>query len=187
MRDVEEIAAVSARDRWLIARGPKGGDVVAEAPDKVAALVDVARALGSAGIRFALVGGVAVGVHSGVPRATADTDLAVVSTVDRDLVTRVLTGAGFRFVGQFRHSTNFRHPSGEPVQLVFDTEFDGMIERAEHIDVGDLAVPIVGKDDLIAMKERAGHDPARRRSKALRDLADVELLKGDVPDPDEGW
>lgn len=30
-------------------------------------------------------------------------------------------------------------------------------------------------------------DPARRRSKALRDQADVELLLGDVPEPDEGW
>jgi len=43
------------------------------------------------------------------------------------------------------------------------------------------------KSDLIAMKERAAADPARRRSKALRDRADVELLRGDVPDPDEGW
>ncbi len=33
----------------------------------------------------------------------------------------------------------------------------------------------------------AASDPARRPSKALRDRADVELLRGDVPDPDEGW
>jgi len=37
------------------------------------------------------------------------------------------------------------------------------------------------------MKERAAADPARRRSLALRDRADVNLLRGDVPDPDEGW
>jgi len=37
------------------------------------------------------------------------------------------------------------------------------------------------------MKERAAADPARRCSKALRDRADAELLRGDVPDPDEGW
>jgi hypothetical protein len=40
---------------------------------------------------------------------------------------------------------------------------------------------------LIAMKERAAADPARRPSKALRDRADVALLRGDVPEPDEGW
>jgi hypothetical protein len=37
------------------------------------------------------------------------------------------------------------------------------------------------------MKRRAASDPARRRSMALRDQADIELLLGDVPDPDEGW
>jgi len=41
--------------------------------------------------------------------------------------------------------------------------------------------------DLITMKERAATDPARRRSKALRDQADIALLRGDIPDPDEGW
>jgi hypothetical protein len=37
------------------------------------------------------------------------------------------------------------------------------------------------------MKRRAAADPRQRKSKALRDQADVELLLGDVPDPDEGW
>jgi hypothetical protein len=46
---------------------------------------------------------------------------------------------------------------------------------------------VVTTADLIAMKERAAADPARRRSKALRDRSDIELLRGDVPDPEEGW
>jgi hypothetical protein len=50
-----------------------------------------------------------------------------------------------------------------------------------------MPVAIVRKSDLIAMKERAAADPALRRSKALRDQADIALLRGDVPDPDEGW
>ncbi len=73
------------------------------------------------------------------------------------------------------------------MQLALDAEFDPMIERAEHFDVASVSIPIVGKADLIAMKERAAADPARLRSKALRDAADVELLRGDAPDPDEGW
>jgi len=32
-----------------------------------------------------------------------------------------------------------------------------------------------------------GRDPRRRKSRALRDRSDVEMLRGDVPDPDEGW
>ena len=39
----------------------------------------------------------------------------------------------------------------------------------------------------LGVLERAAANPARRRSKALRDQADVALLRGDVPDPDEGW
>ena len=62
-----------------------------------------------------------------------------------------------------------------------------MIQRADSVEVSGVAIPLVQKADLIAMKERAAADPARRRSKALRDQADVELLRGDVPGPDEGW
>ena len=60
-------------------------------------------------------------------------------------------------------------------------------EIGAAIQVGSHTVRVVRKDDLIAMKRRAAADPGRRRSKALRDLADLELLLGDVPDPDEGW
>ena len=160
---------------------------MSEAPDKVAALLDATRALDGISAAYALIGGVAVGVHSGVPRATLDTDLAVHSKCDRAHVIRTLTDAGFRLVGEHAHSANFRHSSGEPVQLAFDPAFDAMIERAESFAVQTVSIRIVRKDDLIEMKRRAAADPNRRRSKALRDQADVELLLGDVPDPDEGW
>jgi hypothetical protein len=62
-----------------------------------------------------------------------------------------------------------------------------MIERADSIDVAGTPIAIVRKEDLIAMKRRAAADPARRKSKRLRDQADIELLLGDVPDPNEGW
>lgn len=65
--------------------------------------------------------------------------------------------------------------------------FDPMIERAERFAVTTVSVPIVRKADLITMKQRAASDPAQRRSNALRDQADGELLTGDVPDPNEGW
>lgn len=156
-------------------------------PDKLAALVDLVRALDGLGAAHAVVGGVAVGIRSGVPRATLDTDVAVRSTVAPSAVGETLTGAGFQLRGTFAHSINFRHSSGEPVQLIFDPEFDPMIDRAEPLDVSGIRVRVVTTADLITMKERAAADPARRRSKALRDQADVALLRGDVPDPDEGW
>lgn len=185
VRALEEIGRITARERWLIAwsRGAK----MEQAPDKAAALADTIRALDRLGAAHALVGGVAVGIRSGVPRATADTDIAVPSTVATAALIEALSAAGLRLTGRFAHSLNFRHPSGEPVQIVLDPEFDAMIERAEPIDMADVVVRVVTTPDLIAMKERAARDPARRRSKALRDQADVALLRGDVPDPDEGW
>ncbi|TFG96194.1 MAG: hypothetical protein E4H11_03795 [Myxococcales bacterium] len=158
-----------------------------ESADKVAALRDAVRALEGAAAPHALIGGVAVGIRSGVPRATLDTDLAVRSSVDRAALVRALSLAGFTLRGEFAHSVNFRHASGEPVQLVFEAAFDPMIDRAEPLEMAGISIRVVTTDDLIAMKERAAADPARRRSKALRDQADVALLRGDVPDPDEGW
>ena len=158
-----------------------------ESADKLAALADVVRALDQLGASHAVVGGVAVGIRSGVPRATIDTDVAVRSTVDRHALIDALAAAGLRLTGTFAHSLNFRHSSGEPVQIVFDPEFDPMIDRAEPLDAEGLRIRVVTTADLIAMKQRAATDPARRRSKALRDQADIELLRGDVPDPDEGW
>lgn len=155
--------------------------------DKAAALRDAPRTLDALGAPHALVGGVAVGLRSGVARATMDTNLAVSSSVARAALIEALVRAGFVLRGEFTHSVNFRHASGEPVQVVCDPGFDAMIARAEAIDVGGLVVRVVTTPDLIAMKERAAADPARRRSKALRDRADVALLRGDVPDPDEGW
>jgi hypothetical protein len=139
---LRQIAAASARDRALIAerRGltMDGGYT----PDKVAALLDTAGVLDEIGASYALIGGVAVGIQCGMPRATVDTDIAVVTSKDRAAIVAAMTAAGFRLVGQFEHSVNLRHSSGEPVQLAFDPSFDQMIERAETIVVSDAAIRI---------------------------------------------
>ncbi|HZF29280.1 MAG TPA: nucleotidyl transferase AbiEii/AbiGii toxin family protein [Gammaproteobacteria bacterium] len=156
-------------------------------PDKLGALIDTARALEAAGVRYALIGGLAVGIHAGIPRATIDVDVAAHLGAGRKVAVEALERAGLKKTGEFEHSVNFRHTTGEPVQLAFDAGFDAMIERAESIDVAGTSVMVVRKEDLIAMKRRAAADPARRKSKRLRDQADIELLLGDVPGPDEGW
>jgi len=158
-----------------------------EGADKVRALLDVVRVLEAAGAPHALIGGVAVGLHTGVPRATLDTDLAVHTAHRNPSLTACLVEAGFELRGEHEHSVNFRHVSGEPVQLAFDPAFDPMLERAEVFDFEGVPIHVVSRNDLIELKRRAAEDPARRPSKALRDRADVELLRGDVPDPDEGW
>ena len=182
---LEAISRLTARERLLIAAAR--GAPMDTAPDKVAALIDTARALDGVGAPYAVVGGVAVGLRSGVPRATIDSDIAVRSTVPSSSFTQALRAAGFRLTGTFAHSLNFRHRSGEPVQIVVDPAFDPMIDRAETLDVAGVPIRVVITEDLISMKERAASDPARRRSKALQDQADIALLRGDVPDADEGW
>ena len=182
---LQAIVRITARERLLIASAR--GAALDDSADKLAALADVVRALDRLGAAHAVVGGVAMGIRSGVPRATIDTDVAVRSAIERRAVIDALIGAGLRLTGTFAHILKFRHSSGEPVQIVSDPEFDPMIERAEPLEVTGLRIRVVTTADLIAMKERAAAVPGRRRSKALRDLADIELLRGDVPDPDEGW
>jgi hypothetical protein len=185
---IAEISRLSARERRLISHARETETIMQPEPDKLAALIDTARALEKAGVRYALIGGLAVGIHAGVPRATVDVDVAAYAGGGRrDIAVTALEEAGFTKTGEFEHSVNFRHASGEPVQLAFDPDFDAMIERAETMNVAGTKVAVVRKEDLIAMKQRAAADPSRRKSKRLRDQADIELLLGDVPDPDEGW
>jgi hypothetical protein len=184
----ESVTATSSatkRERILIAA--HRGEGMDSPGDQLTALLDAANALSRASIPYALIGGIAVGIHSQVPRATQDIDVAVPSTASREAIITALQSQSFELVGEFPHSLNLRHPNGERVQAAIDPLFDEMIERAEQVVVGGTSIHIVTAADLLAMKERAAADPARRRSKALRDQADIELLRGDVPDPDEGW
>lgn len=155
--------------------------------EKADAVRDTARALDEAAVPYALIGGVAVGIHSGSIRATVDVDVAALMSAGRERAIAALLGAGFTKTGEFPHGVNFRHASGEPVQLASDPAFDEVILRAETFESGGIRVRIVRREDLIAMKERAAAELSRRKSQRLRDQADVELLRGDVPGPDEGW
>lgn len=185
---ITEIAELSAREQRLISSFRGGETTMQPEPDKLAALIDTVRALEAAGVPYALIGGLAVGIHAAVPRATVGVDLAAHIGAGRDVAIQALERAGLIKTGEFRHGANFHHASGEPVQLDFDPELDAMIERAESFDVAGTRVVVVRREDLIAMKRREAADTSRRRkSERLRNQADVELLLGDEPDPDVGW
>ena len=55
------------------------------------------------------------------------------------------------------------------------------------LDARDVGSDVVRRDDLIALKERSAADPRRRKSSAMQDRTDIERLRGDVGDPNEGW
>jgi hypothetical protein len=187
MNPLESAHAAALREHLLLSASAGYPRSVSELPDKLSAIARAVGVFESYAVPYALIGGLAVGVRTGVPRATLDVDFAIATSVDRDALRQHLEASGFSATGSFAHSLNFKHESGEPVQLAFDAEFDAMIARAELLQLGALAVNVVTKEDLIAMKRRAATDPRRRRSKALRDQADIALLEGDVADENEGW
>lgn len=186
-RTLVEQAQLVARERALIAYARGQTRMVNHGNEQLIALLEAVSALDGALVGNALIGGLAVGLVTGIPRATLDVDLAVPSTAKRETIVACMLAAGFRLTGDFAHSLNFRHANDEPVQLAMDAPFDDMIQRAQAVQVGEETIRVVLRDDLVAMKTRAANDPRRPKSKALRDQADLALLLGDVPDPDEGW
>jgi len=183
---VHLVARLSQRDRRLAA-AMRGREAMDEPPAMEQILVKATDRLSDQRVPYAVVGSLAVAIHVSLPRATRAADIAVASMCDRERVIESFARAGFTLRGRFEHSVNLVHGSGDPVQLAFDPSFDVAIARAETFSLAGREIRIVRREDLIALKERAAADPGRRRSKALRDRADVEMLRGDVPDPDEGW
>lgn len=182
---IHEVAFVSARDAVLSAKFR--GLSLEQIPDLEAALIASARVLAEGGVTYALIGGLAVSIRSNHRRATLDVDLAIPSDEDHANLIGLMTDAGFEFRGSFPHSLNFRFSGGEPVQLTFDDSYDSMIDRAEVVSFGSSTLRVLKIEDLIASKLAASQNPTRRKSKVLQDLSDIEMLKGDVPLPDEGW
>jgi hypothetical protein len=115
-----QAAAATEREQRLAAAASGCAGGVPVLPDKLAALEAAAAIFSEQGVPYALLGGLAVGIRSGVPRATIDVDFAVATRVDRAWLRERLSERAFSTIGTFAHSDNFRHSSGEPVQLAYD-------------------------------------------------------------------
>src|SRR3954462_3772636 len=92
---------LAQREHALNAANREAGQTVSELPSKLDAIRAATRTLTAAGVAHALIGGLAVGLRNGVPRATLDVDFAVLSSSGRPALRVLLLGAGFSFVGQF--------------------------------------------------------------------------------------
>lgn len=129
---------------------------------------------------YAIIGGIAVQVHSTEPRTTIDIDLAVLS---REAIPReAMTAAAFRMTGVFEHSENWVSPDGTTVQLTDDPLLAGAIHAAEAMQLDDVPLRVIRVVDLMHAKLRAGSDPARRLSKRFQDLGDVIGLLESKPE-----
>ena len=129
------------------------------------------------GVSYALLGGYAVGVYA-KPRATKDMDLLVSGASDNlERVSRALAafGAPAHVVEAARNmgSTEIVYLGNPPLRIDLLRNADGLdtekvIARANRVEVGDMRIPVVALDDLIANKRAAGR---------AQDIADVAALE----------
>ena len=141
----------------------------------------------AAGTPYALIGGVAVQLHSQEPRTTLDIDLAV--TRFSDIPSEALLQAGFEHEGRHEHSDNWRSPGSQPLSertpIQFSAEDAGIVAAvagAREISIGGLALHLATVADLLVLKLTAAEDPRRRPSKRRQDLMDVITLAEEHPE-----
>lgn len=128
------------------------------------------------GIRYALIGGLAMALR-GVQRATLDADFILLSE-NLESCDSILEGMGYRL--EFR-SENVSHYMGSDISLgrldflhAFRPATLGMLDRAEHRPLtSSCSIPVVLTEDLIGLKIQASvNDPERK----ISDWNDIYLL-----------
>jgi Nucleotidyl transferase AbiEii toxin, Type IV TA system len=179
----ERLATSYALDRlWRETIGLPEGD------SKEGPLRLVAQLLDREGVPYALIGGVAVQLHSEEPRTTLDIDLAVPTYAD--IPRQALLDAGFDHTGRHEHSDKWRAPGSAPLKqrtaVQFSAEDEGLADAVEHASVVDLGggvrLRVASVADLIVLKLAAAVEPARRPSKREHDVADVLALLEEHPE-----
>lgn len=122
----------------------------------------------SAGIQFALIGGLAIAFH-GIQRSTLDADFILLID-DLDAAHRILSSLGYerRF-----HSENVSHYLSENPALgridilhAFRPTTIGMLKRSQiHPLTPEIGIPVASQEDIIGLKiQAANNDPSRQRS-----------------------
>lgn len=150
------------------------------------------------GVRYVVVGGLAAIAH-GVNRYTSDIDFVIqLDQPNAERAVRVLTSMGLKPRApvdpiQFANTEIRQTWIRDKNMMVFSffdpkdafltidlfveypVEFEGLFERSVVKKLGNLPVRVCSREDLVAMKRKAGRP---------KDLEDVRLL--DRMDPDDG-
>ena len=135
---------------------------------------------------YAVIGGVAMQLHSREPRTTLDIHLAVQRFAD--IPRESLTAAGFVHEGRHRHRDNWRAPGAGPraqrTAVQFSAEdigIDQAVARARVVDAGGFQLRLAAPADLLVLKLAAAEEPSRRPSKRRQDLLDIVTLSEHFP------
>lgn len=138
-------------------------------------------------VRFLVVGGYALAAH-GLPRATGDFDAWVwIDPTNAARIVAALDDFGFGSVGL--RADDFLTPDFvvqlgfPPLRIDIITEIDGVQfdlawDRRIIVDAGGIALPVIGRDDLIDNKRAAGRP---------QDLVDVARLLDDASVQKDDW
>jgi hypothetical protein len=139
--------------------------------------VDLLAAFADAEVRYLVIGGYAVGFHDR-PRATKDIDLLLDDEHDNvERACRALSdfGAPPTIVEGLRQAAVdevvwFGVPPArvDLLKSAPGVDFEGAFARHVQLSANELSIPVVGLEDLIAMKTAAGRD---------QDRADVRRLE----------
>lgn len=149
-------------------------------------LADAAQVFAARGIRFAVIGGLAVSLR-GQPRMTVDVDLVVLADIDQAMqLVRELEATPFEplFSGVEEVITRayilpLRHRmTGIRVDVAIGMSgFERQaVGRAVPVAIGDLSVPVVAIEDLLVMKALAG------RPQDEQDIRGLIAANGDAID-----
>jgi len=154
--------------------------------DKASAILEIARVFERASVPYAIMGGVAVQIHTREPRTTLDLDIALIAK--DDIPVEALKAAGFKHEGSFRFSDNWRAPGPgprrerTPVQFSADDLTAEAVAHAGTITLEGVEVSVVAPKELVALKVAAAMEPHRRQSKRIVDYADIRRLLEEHPE-----
>jgi Nucleotidyl transferase AbiEii toxin, Type IV TA system len=134
----------------------------------------LAAAWRAAGIRWCVIGGLAVNHWAREPIVTRDADL-VVASAQLEQALEAAEEAGFK-MSRFPLSVNLKGAGELDIQVTVDERYREMADRSAEADVCGMTLPVASLEDTFQGKLWAWSDPARRPLKRRKDELDLLRL-----------
>lgn len=132
---------------------------------------------------YCVIGGLAVNAYA---EAVVSLDLDIIVAADKVEKLAGVVGSRGLAVERFEHSINLSCPQSDlRIQLQTDKRYQDYIARARDRDVLGYTMKVAAIEDVLQGKVWAYQDPARRRSKRQKDLADITRLIESHPELEE--
>ena len=140
-----------------------------------ASAAQVCEALNRSRCHYLVIGGVACILHGHV-RATSDVDILIERTAENARkVLAALATVGYGFAREWSAEEILKRPitvigddlAVDIFTVAWSVKYEGAHKRSTTVRAGDVRIPLIGLDDLIATK----------RTGRLQDAADIEVLE----------